>query len=567
MAEAAPGAAPAPEQQPQLPAKRPQGRPRKHPMSEKERQRKLAEIDEQLAAYERKIALLKEQDPYWFYTPSDGKIPDDGRRLLEKYLLPDDIPQRLPGQIDALKSLAPIRLVGGGNRSGKSTVLVIDTIIRAIGQVPIALENVYPKEKIPTKFPRYYRVVGEDYANGILKSLIPLFKFWVPREYLVEGSWEKSYSEKRNTLMLGKKGQLLAEIEFMSNQQDVGSFQGSARHGIRYDEEPREDIRRENLMRMTTNEGIDELYGMTPTKGLTWVADKLAYSEKDEGGQEIDFIKLPSVTNPKVNFEALDMALREISDYSEVKMRLLGEFVSLSGLIYGGVFDKKVHVIPPFPVGCTCGAPGGTHDSKCPWLQFYVVRGMDWHLATDIAVVWMALDALGNRYVVKCLRCTPETTEAKAKIVEHSAGMRMGWTVVDRSVDWDVKAFGGLNILKQLKAAPNALLPLRVSEKFDGSILVGVDTIKKDMRINPATKQPALFFFDTPNVRELVHSIRTLERDTYANEDKKGPKDKILEGKHHLHAAFRYLYQYPLRWVPAVDAVPQQQFGDEALLI
>ncbi|MDV7389702.1 hypothetical protein RZS08_00050, partial [Arthrospira platensis SPKY1] len=100
------------------------------------------------------------------------------------------------------------------------------------------MEGWYPKGKIPAKEHVAYRVVAEDYTNGLLKNVIPTYRYWTPKEFLKEGDWHKSFSEKEQTLRLYKEGEEVGLIEFMSNQQEVGSFQGPPRDGIVYDEEP-----------------------------------------------------------------------------------------------------------------------------------------------------------------------------------------------------------------------------------------------------------------------------------------------------------------------------------------
>ena len=144
------------------------------------------------------------------------------------------------------------------------------------------------------------------------------------------------------------------------------------------------------------------------------------------------------------------------------------------------------------------------------------------------------------------------------------SGYRHGWGIADQSSNTSIIAFGGLNIYNELRKPPNAIPALRTSVKFEGSIKAGVDVIKQYLREDPETGIRKLFIVDRPENRKLIASFRTLERDTYPNEDAKGPKDKIKEGKHHLHAALRYIFQFPLCWYPAVDEVPESIYQNYA---
>ena len=62
----------------------------------------------------------------------------------------------------------------------------------------------------------------------------------------------------------------------------------------------------------------------------------------------------------------------------------------------------------------------------------------------------------------------------------------------------------------------------------------------------------------------VLKAFRSLERDAYPNEEKTGPKDRILENKHHAHAALRYAYQMRMMFVPKSIVVPHFNYTDEA---
>ena len=102
---------------------------------------------------------------------------------------------------------------------------------------------------------------------------------------------------------------------------------------------------------------------------------------------------------------------------------------------------------------------------------------------------------------------------------------------------------------KKNNKGENPIPNLKKADAYKGSILAGVDLIRQ-MLIGHDELHPKLMILDRPENQELIHSFRTLQRDTYANEDIRGPKDSIAEGKHDHHAALRYILQSPLRWYP-----------------
>lgn len=503
----------------------------------------LAEIDVLEKQLVEQAEMVKNADPFWEYEPSTGEITPEAREFLSKYLKEEDIPQKLKGQLDVHLSLKPVIGASGGNQSGKTTTGCIEALIKTTGQLPRALETVYPKEKLPTKFPQHVRVVAEDYVNGILLNMIPSYRKWVPRDFLLHGTWEKSFSSEQSVLSLGRHGELMGTIEFMSNKQDVGSFQGPPRHKLIYDEEPRRDIRQENLLRFTTADRLDELYCMTPTKGMTWVYQELfALAQKDDPG--VDWYQLPSVGNKKANLKVLDEIMKNIPDYQTKKMRLLGEFISLSGLIYGRLFDRSIHVVEPFPVNGN------------EWIVF---RGLDPHTAKPSVGVECAVNREGQFAICGGFQEACDTEELKASMAQRARGRgyRLGWTRCDKSANTTNKLLNDMNIFKLLQRGNNAIPALFESQKYTGSIKAGVEVIKDLLKINPMTGKPSLVIFNLPELQKLIYSFQSLERETFINEDEKGLKDAIQEGPHDHHAAMRYIFQGMPRWYPPMSGVEE----------
>lgn len=427
------------------------------------------------------------------------------------------------------------------HNSGKSTISAIEDAIDICKVVPVALQGVYPKSKIPEKVPFSVRVVGVDHTQ-LLNTVIPAYRRWMPRGYLIKGSWDHSFSAERRLLTLKRGSRTYGTIEFMTNQMEVEKFQGPPLDKVNYDEEPRQDIYRENLLRFVTAKRLRVRFRMTPTRGLTWVKSEILDRE-GEPGSGIRCFKLASVCNPKANLKVLEGILDKLDSYEERKMRLLGEFVSLSGLVYGNLFSRKEHVIEPFPID---------------YENYVVYRGGDPHLVKPSVFVEVAVDREGICYVIGVYSAAKDTAEIKADLAyrartrgKDERGWRLGQTRVDRSCNSTVKVLGDRNIFLELSRGQNAIPAMVTSDKFVGSINAGVDVIKQML------KEKRLFFFDTPEVWTLIKAMESLEREMGANEDKKGIRDVIAEGRWDAHASLRYIFQGPVRWIPVQMAAPE----------
>lgn len=493
------------------------------------------------------INKIKEEEisknPFYFFHPDKGVLTPDRKSFLRKWLKEEDIPHTVDSQLQALCDDSDIKLISGGNQSGKSTLEAIEDYIDITKQIPAPLQGTYPREKIPKKIPFHVRTVAVD-NKQLLNTVLPAYRFWVPRDFLRKGKWEESYSAEQRLLTLVKGNKTYGTVEFMTNQMEVESFQGPPKDKVNYDEEPLFSIYKENLLRFVTAEKLRIRFHMTPTKGMTWVKTQIL--DENDGKRKAVF-KLPTVCNPKANLEVVEEILKELTSYDEIKMRLLGAFISLSGLVYGELFSRKKveeggHVIEPI----------------VPDFDNYVVyRGGDPHLVKPSVFVELAVDREENKYVIGVYSKNCDTAEIKADLLQRSKtrgkderGWRLAQTRVDKSCNSTIRALGDRNIFLELSRGQDAIPAMVTSEKFVGSINAGVDTIKQEL------KNRKLFFCDTPEVWQLIKAMESLEREMATNEEKTGMRDKIAEGRFDAHAALRYIFQGPVRWMPIYQSVP-----------
>lgn len=222
------------------------------------------------------------------------------------------------------------KLYIGGNRSGKTTGGVVEDIFWAMGR--------HPFRKVPDS-PTRGRVAAVDFVQGVEKIILPEFARWIPPSFLIDGSWEQSYSKSLRTLTLTNG----SFIEFMSYDQDLDKFAGTSRHWTHYDEEPPHHVFNECQARLIDTNGSSWLT-MTPVEGMSWVYDELYIPGKEGGHKDIKVIEVDMLDNPHVSPEAAERYLSTL-DEQERKAREHGHFVQLGGRVLKE-FSKETHVIP-----------------------------------------------------------------------------------------------------------------------------------------------------------------------------------------------------------------------------
>lgn len=532
----------------------------------------MKEAQREMEAIEERIRM---ENPFWYYNPVTGEIPAERRAFLRSYLKEDDIPQKLNGAVEVHLSKASIRGASGGNQSSKTTTGCLEAYIKATGVLPNVFDPThkdfkykYPEHRLVRNGPQHVRVIGEDYQNGVLRNLIPTYRKWAPKEYLIDGKWESSYSAGEQILKLvdPKTKVLCGTIEFMSNKQDLGTFQGPPRHMIIFDEEPNHDVYKENLMRFTTASSLDVLFCMTPTKGLSWTYD-LFTRGTDESGNNIEWFQIASVCNPVANLKVLREILNEMETYEELKMRLLGEFVSLSGLVYGKLFSQATHVIEPFETACTCGAVGNDHSEGCPYSLYMGFLGIDPHMVKDSCAALCFVDREDNFYIDTCYKGSVNVEDLKRDLTDLCEGRRVIKKIADPSSDSSLTIYDNVNVFELLRRGKYALNNLTKAEKFSGSIAAGISNIKERLKIIERTGKPRFFIMNRPENKLLIKTFKTLQRETWANEEEKGQKDRIAEGVHDHHACVRYILQRRFSWRPVVMDEPKWLIPDEEALL
>jgi phage terminase large subunit-like protein len=197
-----------------------------------------------------------------------------------------------------------------------------------------------PEELLPYKQwepPFYCRIIAPDFVSTMEGVIFHKLREWVPRGQLKGGSWDEAYNKQRRILQFANG----SRFEFMTFEQDLDKFSGTALHRVHYDEEPPEQIRSENQMRLI-DYGGDELFTMTPLMGMTWMFNKI-WERRTHAGYEV--VQVDMDDNPHLNQAAKERLLEGLTT-EERQARKEGRFVHFAGMVFPEFTDGG-HVITP----------------------------------------------------------------------------------------------------------------------------------------------------------------------------------------------------------------------------
>lgn len=279
-----------------------------------------------------------------------------------------------PEQLRFHKSSARGRFVSGGNRGGKTDAEVVESIWWAT--------NSHPYLKRPEEWgtgPVQLRFVVVDVAKGIEQIILPKMQRWIPKSYLKDGSWDKSW-DSSNYILTFANG---STIDFVTWGMDMMKLGGVPRHGIFFDEEPPQHIFNESMMRLIDYNGF-WVIAATPTKGMGWTFDLLWEPAINDPSLDIDTFTLSAEQNPYIQADMDDMNFYMMGmDKEEREIREKGSFVARSGLVFPTFnSDFERHVVD-----------FGPSDVPRNWV---VYASVDHGLNNPTAWLWHAVSPNGD---------------------------------------------------------------------------------------------------------------------------------------------------------------------------
>ena len=263
----------------------------------------------------------------------------------------------------------------GGNRSGKTTSLVVYGISAMLG--------VWPWDGVPLKFghghPRKIRYVGQDWEKHIKTVVEPALKTWWPKRRKV-----KTAKNNVGVEALWTDEETGSTLEIMSNKQESDLHEGWDGDLVLYDEPPRREIRVANARGLVDRAGR-EVFGMTLLKEA-WVDREVIKSLLPDGSPHTSVFNVHAEIYDNLGYgldqEGIDQFAKTLTE-DEKEARLNGKPSYLSGLIYGK-FNRTTHV----------------RKLQTVPLDWIIDIGIDFHPSKPWAVLFMAVDKRGFKWVI-----------------------------------------------------------------------------------------------------------------------------------------------------------------------
>jgi phage terminase large subunit-like protein len=422
----------------------------------------------------------------------------------------------------------PDRLYIGGNRSGKS----LGSTVEAIWW----LTHSHPFRKTP-EGPIRGRVVAVDFLNGVDKIILPLYKQWLPKTYLINGSWEQSYSRERHVLTLNNG----SFVEFMSQDQDLDKFAGSSRHFVHFDEECPKSVFQECLARLVDTAGVWWM-SQTPVQGMEWIFDDI-YIPAKEGKKAIGIVEAEMADNPTLSREAIAKFLDMLPEEERI-IRSKGQYVHLGGAVFPD-FNPNTHCIPKGQF-----VPGPEHR---------IIRTMDSGYTNPTVWLWMAVDEHNNVTVFR------EHYQAKLNVAEHAAVVNKITKEVEREAGTKVWLTTGDPAIKQTKEHTGTSI---LQEYQKHGIFIAVDMIPTDRRIglerirqymkfNAKSKRPHLMITD--DCPHLIAELPKLKWKKWASvkvAEQNNKLEDIRDRDNHCYDALKYAMTFMADLAPNNTELP-----------
>ena len=446
-------------------------------------------------------------------------------------------------------STARVRLVKGGNRSGKTTCGVMEAIAHTLGYRPWLPED-HPDRIVllpngrPIPVPNKGRVVVSTF-EAVLNTVWPKFEEWLP-----EGSIKK-IRRSQHQVPIEVTFSNGSVIFFLSHDQKKMTYEGTDHHWLWFDE-PCPEFIYNALRRGLIDHGGHLWMTMTPI-AEPWIADVIdkRCNLQNSGYRAYNYAIWDNCTvnggtlTPEDIYEYLETLSPE-----EREAREWGEFLHLTGRVFKEWIAESPFWVPEFSIPPT-------------WPRVCVI---DPHPRKPIAVVWIAVSPDNIYYVYRDLfDASLNTVEDVANRIQELEGWH---EVAEKSWEMDWSNCTQRRFVPTPTMEPVALRIIDTSakeeERTSGATIkqafsqrglpcvdaykrnknAGLDAIHAALKVNTDWGCPQLVVMD--NCGHVKHNFESYIWDNWDSKSRQGVKaDKQEPVKNHddFIDAIRYVFQ------------------------
>lgn len=463
---------------------------------------------------------------------------------------------------------------GGGNGSSKTDSSLVEIVIRCTGQIPLSLQDCYPREKL--RGPINGRIVVESLTTTLFPIILPKLDYrkwqgvdqaggarghwgWIPQDCLIDGKWDKSWRSHERILSLyyrdpDHRDRILgtSTIQFMSYDQDPSDFASGDFHVVLHDEPPKEAIWVENMARTMRVDGTMML-AMTwpddPTIAVDWMLDRI-YEPAQPGKHRdpnVEWINLVTTENRNLNQDAIARTAGQMSQ-AERSSRIYGQPIRLSNRVHPLFTDEpRKWCFECCDLAITtekgqCGRCGATDvvefchvDGLKAQTNYPVVQVLDPHPRKPHMLLWVQITPNDDLEQIAELEVndTPEVVWQQVQDLETEFGMQqvsrlmdpnMGGSPsgTDRNVSWQ-DAFDQVG--------------MRIDLADDGE--VGRRIFNDYLKPDQATRRPR--YHVDPRCTKTIYQLKRYAWDDHKRTVEKDQKQKTKQRHDDFPTMIKYL--------------------------
>lgn len=281
-------------------------------------------------------------------------------------------------------------------------------------------DNPYFQQEFLKKFPypKKARIVAGH--ENIKNNLVPTLEEWFPKNRYTVKKGSKNFKSLWET-------DTGWSMDIMTYDQDPKEFESVTLGLVWFDEPPPQAIFKAAVSRM--RKGGIIFITATPLEGSGWMYDSFINGKYEIDMGKKKYTRKVAYLEADVETACIEHGVRGflkhkdieamIAEYTEDEKlaRIEGKFHHLIGRIYKQ-WDRKIHVIKPFEVTLE---------------DFVVYEALDPHPRVNDAILWVAIDRKGTKYIVDELWIKAQTKELANRIKSKASNYRIVRRLADPS--------------------------------------------------------------------------------------------------------------------------------------